>query len=68
VAHTYKVEGLPFDTYDQAWVVAKRIYLRYDRTRDIEIIEVDDFHEFCCDVIEAEKEPELGDTDTLPLF
>lgn len=68
MAHTYKVEGLRFDTYDQAWVVAKRIYLRYDRTRDIEIIEDDDGHEFCCEIIEAEKEPEQGDTETLPLF
>ncbi len=66
--YPYRVEGIPLRTFDEAMVVAVRIFNRYDRTRNIEIWEVDGDTPFRCQVLTAEKYPEQGDTQTLDMF
>lgn len=66
--YPYRVEGIPVRTFNEAMVLATRLFERYDRTRDIEIWEVDGDAPFRCQILIAEKHPEPGDDETLDLF
>lgn len=66
VKPSYQVDGMHFDTLDQADVVAERLFARYDKTRSITIYEVDHHGEKQVHrVLEAENDPEDLDTDTV---
>jgi len=68
VTPTFKVDGMHFDTWEQAFLVANRLYERYDKTRSITIYSVDHHGEAIPDfVIAAEVEPE-EDTEQQDLF
>lgn len=65
----FKVEGLKFNTEREAIVVAKRIFMRYDKTRTINVIAISaDGEEFVWDTYHAEHEPEVGDNNTIEMF
>lgn len=71
MSNTYKVDGMHMDTYDEAMVVATRLYERYDKTRTIKIMAINHFDhgsERVYEVLEAVNEPESRDPDTLEMF
>ena len=68
VKPTFKVDGMHFDTWEQAFLVADRLYERYDRMRSITIYSVDHHGAMTSDfVIAAEVKPE-EDTEQLDMF
>lgn len=65
---TFKVDGMHFDTWEQAFIVANRLYERYDKMRSITIYSVDHHGAETPDfMLGAENETE-EDTEQTDMF
>ena len=68
VKPTFKVDGMHYDTWLQAFIVAQRLYERYDRARTITVYMIDHHGEETPDwVFGAESQTEEDD-DQLDMF
>jgi hypothetical protein len=68
ITPTFKVEGMHYDTEDQALVVAKRLWERYDGARTITIYTVDHHgEEAVCMTLDAISKTE-EDEEQLDMF